>query len=125
MTSFVRVAKTSDLSDSGTTLLEVDDRIVALFKVGGEYFCIDDVCTHDGGPLSDGKLDDHTIACPRHGAKFDIRTGKALTMPATVDTAAHEVKVEGDNILVRLCQPGELARTRAAAPSPPAPLPRG
>ena len=57
------------------------------FSVGGEFFCIDDVCTHDGGPLSEGQLDDHTIACPRHGAKFDIRTGKALTMPATVDTA--------------------------------------
>src|SRR5688500_14714503 len=126
MTSFVRVAKTSDLSDSGRTLLEVDDRIVALFKVGGEYFCIDDVCTHDGGPLSDGKLENHAIACPRHGAKFDIRTGKALTMPATVDTAAHEVKVEGDNVLVRLCQPGELAGRVAAitktakAPSPAA-----
>ena len=118
MTNFVRVAKTSDLSDPGTTLLEVDDRIVALFKVGGEYFCIDDVCTHDGGPLSDGKLENHTIACPRHGAKFDIRTGKALTMPATVDTAAHEVKVEGDNILVRLCQPGELAQKQKAVPSP-------
>jgi metal-sulfur cluster biosynthetic enzyme/nitrite reductase/ring-hydroxylating ferredoxin subunit len=114
MSNFVRVAKTSDLADSGRTLLEVDDRIVALFKVAGEYFCIDDVCTHDGGPLSDGKLENHSIACPRHGAKFDIRTGKALTMPATVDTAAHEVKVEGDNILVRLCQPGELAGRVAA-----------
>ena len=124
MSNFVRVAKTSDLSDPGRTLLEVDDRIVALFKVGGEYFCIDDVCTHDGGPLSDGKLDDHTIACPRHGAKFDIRTGKALTMPATVDTAAHEVKVDGDNILVRLCQPGELAgRVAAIAKTAKAPSP--
>jgi metal-sulfur cluster biosynthetic enzyme/nitrite reductase/ring-hydroxylating ferredoxin subunit len=123
MSNFVRVAKTSDLADSGRTLLEVDDRIVALFMVGGEYFCIDDVCTHDGGPLSDGKLENHSIACPRHGAKFDIRTGKALTMPATVDTAAHEVKVEGDNILVRLCQPGELAKKRAAEPVQPTPAP--
>ena len=56
---------------------------VGLFHVGGEFYCIDDVCTHDGGPLSEGKLEDHAIACPRHGAKFDIRTGKALTMPAT------------------------------------------
>ena len=47
-------------------------------------------------------LDDHTIACPRHGAKFDIRTGKALTMPATQPTAAHEVKVDGDEVLVKL-----------------------
>src|SRR5213080_1259176 len=114
MSDFVRVAKTTDLSDPGQTLLEVEDRIVVLFRVDGEYFCIDDVCTHDGGPLSEGRLDDHTIACPRHGAKFDIRTGKALTMPATVDTAAHEVKVEGDDIFVRLCEAGELARKGAA-----------
>src|SRR5207237_10201793 len=110
MSDFVSVAKTSDLSDPGRTLLEVQDRIVVLLKVGGEYFCIDDVCTHDGGPLSEGRLENHAIACPRHGAKFDIRTGKALTMPATVDTAAHDVKIEGENIFVRLCEPGELAR---------------
>jgi metal-sulfur cluster biosynthetic enzyme/nitrite reductase/ring-hydroxylating ferredoxin subunit len=114
MSEFVPVANTSEIADPGRLLLEVEDRIVVLLKVGGEYFCLDDVCTHDGGPLSDGRLDDHTIACPRHGAKFDIRTGKALTMPATVDTAAHEVKVEGDRILVRLCEPGELAGRRAS-----------
>jgi metal-sulfur cluster biosynthetic enzyme/nitrite reductase/ring-hydroxylating ferredoxin subunit len=111
MSDFVHVAKTTDLSDPGQMLVEVEDRIVVLFKVDGQYFCIDDVCTHDGGPLSEGRLDDHTIACPRHGAKFDIRNGKALTMPATVDTAAHEVKIEGESILVRLCEPGELGKT--------------
>jgi len=116
MAEFVPVAKTSELSDPGRLLVEVDDRIVALFRVGGEVFCLDDVCTHDGGPLSDGRLDDHTIACPRHGAKFDLRTGKALTMPATVDTAAHEVQIQGDEILVRLRQPGELARQAADSP---------
>jgi len=116
MSDFVPVAKTSELSDPGRTLLEVEDRIVVLLKVGGEYFCIDDVCTHDGGPLSEGRLENHAIACPRHGAKFDIRTGKALTMPATVDTAAHEVKVEGDTILVRLCEPGALARKSQSPP---------
>src|SRR5438067_3966764 len=113
MSEFVRVAKTTDLPDSGKMLLEVEDRIVALLRVGGEFYCIDEVGTHDGGPLSEGRLEDHTIACPRHGAKFDIRTGKALTMPATVDTAAHEVKIEGEDVLVRLCQPGELARKPA------------
>src|SRR5262249_53711870 len=127
MSDFVRVAKTSELGDPGKTLLEVDDRIVVLIRTGGEYFCIDDVCTHDGGPLSEGQLANHTIACPRHGAKFDIRTGKALTMPATVDTAAHEVKVEGEDILVRLCEPGEAGKTvewkpqRQATPALPAP----
>jgi metal-sulfur cluster biosynthetic enzyme/nitrite reductase/ring-hydroxylating ferredoxin subunit len=110
MSEFVAVAKTSDLTDPGQMLLEVEDKVVVLFRVGGEYFCIDDVCTHDGGPLSEGRLEDHAIACPRHGAKFDIRTGQALTMPATVDTAAHEVKVEGNEIFVRLCEPGYLVK---------------
>src|SRR5262245_42399215 len=104
MPNFVSVAKLSELDAADRLLVEVEDRIVALFKVGGEIFCIDDVCTHDGGPLSEGKIDDLTIACPRHGAKFDLRTGKALTMPATVDTAAHDVKVEGDTIYVRICE---------------------
>jgi metal-sulfur cluster biosynthetic enzyme/nitrite reductase/ring-hydroxylating ferredoxin subunit len=87
-------------------LAEVDDRVVVLLKVGGEFFCLDDVCTHDGGPLSDGRLDDHTIACPRHGAKFDVRTGKALTMPATEDTVAHEVQIRGDEVWVRINESG-------------------
>ena len=110
MSDFVRAAKLSELDSTDRLLVEVDDRIVALFKVGGEIFCIDDVCTHDGGPLSDGTLEDHTIACPRHGAKFDIRTGNALTMPATVDTAAHDVKIEGDTIFVRICERGKAAQ---------------
>jgi metal-sulfur cluster biosynthetic enzyme/nitrite reductase/ring-hydroxylating ferredoxin subunit len=114
MSDFVRVAKTTDLPDPGKMLSEVDDRIVVLLKVGGQFFCLDDVCTHDGGPLSEGALDDHTIACPRHGAKFDVRTGKALTMPATEDTAAHEVEIRGEEVWVRINETG------AALPKPPA-----
>src|SRR5437588_2221629 len=102
MTAFVQVANVSEVPDPGKMLVEVDDRLVALFHVGGQWFAIDDVCTHDGGPLAEGKLDDHTIACPRHGAKFDIRTGAALTMPATKGTASHEVKVEGGEVYVRV-----------------------
>lgn len=102
MPEFVSVANLSDIPDPGRMLVEIDERLVVVLCVGGEYFALDDVCTHDGGPLSGGEIDDHTIACPRHGAKFDIRTGAALTMPATQPTAAHEVKVEGDQILVKL-----------------------
>lgn len=92
----------ADVPDPGKTLVEVDDRMVALFHVGGQFFALDDVCTHDGGPLAEGELCDHQIACPRHGAKFDIRDGRALTMPATKATVAHDVKVEGGNVFVRL-----------------------
>ena len=102
MSDFVRVASAASFPDPGRTLVEIDDRLVVLVHVGGEFFAIDDVCTHDGGPLGEGKLDDHTIACPRHGAKFDVRDGRALTMPATKPTVAHQVKVVGDDVLVKL-----------------------
>lgn len=103
---FVPVARLSEIPDPGKILAEVDDRLVVLIRVGSKVYCIDDVCTHDGGPLSEGELDLATcsIACPRHGAKFDIRDGRALTMPATKPTAAHEIKIEGDQVLVKLTQ---------------------
>jgi len=102
MSDFIRVCDAKDLSDPGRQLVEVNEQLIVLLQVGGEFFALDDVCTHDGGPLSDGKLEDHTIACPRHGAKFDIRTGAALTMPATQPTRSHEVKVENGEVFVRL-----------------------
>lgn len=102
MADFVAVARLSELSDPGRLVVEVEDQLVVLVRVGADVFAIDDVCTHDGGPLSEGEVDDHTIACPRHGAKFDLRTGAALTMPATKPTKVHAVKIDGDQILVRV-----------------------
>ncbi len=104
MSEFTAVAKTSEIPESGKLLVEVDEQLVVLFRVGDKTYCLDDICTHDGGPLSEGEVDAAacTIACPRHGAKFDLRDGCALTMPATKATVAHEVKIEGDQIFVRL-----------------------
>jgi 3-phenylpropionate/trans-cinnamate dioxygenase ferredoxin subunit len=99
---YVHVCKVSDLPDPGKMVVEVEDRLVGLFHVSGTFWALDDLCTHDGGPLAEGQLEGHTIVCPRHGAKFDIRDGRALTMPATRATAAHEVKVEGEDVLIRL-----------------------
>jgi 3-phenylpropionate/trans-cinnamate dioxygenase ferredoxin subunit len=106
MSDFLPVAKVSEVSDPGSMLVEVGDRLVVLIHAAGHFYALDDVCTHDGGPLSDGPLDaEHgTIACPRHGAKFDIKTGAAVTMPATKPTISHEVKVEGDQVFVRLAE---------------------
>jgi len=104
MMDFVEVAKVGNVPDPGKVMLEVDDRLVVLVHVGGEFFCIDDVCTHDGGPLGEGELCGHTLACPRHGAKFDVRSGAALTMPATEATIRHDVKIEGDRVFVRLTE---------------------
>lgn len=104
MSDFIAVARISEVSDPGSLLVEVDDRLVVLIHAADHWYALDDVCTHDGGPLSEGPIDaaERTIACPRHGAKFDIATGAALTMPATQPTVAHEVKLDGDRVLVRL-----------------------
>jgi len=102
MAEFIRVADASEVSDPGKLLVEVEGEVVALFHVEGRFYAIDDVCTHDGGPLVDGELVGYKIACPRHGAKFDIRTGAALSMPAVRPTRAHAVKVEDGGIWVAL-----------------------
>ncbi len=102
MHEFERVIDVGDVPDPGKTLVEVEGEMVALFHVGEQWYALDDICTHDGGPLADGELRDFRIACPRHGAKFDIRTGSALTMPAIRSTRSHEVKVEDGGVWVRL-----------------------
>ena len=104
MSPFHCVCKVSDVPDPGKAVFEVDDRFVVVFHVDGRFYAIDDTCTHDGGPLGKGRLDGFVIACPRHGAKFDIRDGRVLSMPAVCDIPAHEVKVEGDDVLVRLAE---------------------
>jgi metal-sulfur cluster biosynthetic enzyme/nitrite reductase/ring-hydroxylating ferredoxin subunit len=102
MAEFTRVADVTEVPDPGKFLAEVDGEVVALFHVEGRFYAIDDVCTHDGGPLVDGELCGYKIACPRHGAKFDIRTGAALSMPAVRPTRAHAVKVEDGGVWVAL-----------------------
>ncbi|MDI6770067.1 MAG: non-heme iron oxygenase ferredoxin subunit, partial [Anaerolineales bacterium] len=67
-------------------------------NIAGNLYAIADVCSHDEGPLGDGDLEGHEIACPRHGARFDIRSGQALQLPAVVDIPAYPVRVRGDMI---------------------------
>lgn len=101
---FVCVCKVSDLSDPGKAIVKAGGRTVALFQVSGQWWATDDRCTHDGGQLVAGQLEGYTIICPRHSARFDIRTGKVLSQPASVDLAVHTVKVEGDDVLVRVSE---------------------
>ena len=100
MTQAHKAAARSELPPGGKILLEIDGRAIALFNVEGKYYAIDDVCTHDGGPLAEGELDGCSIRCPRHGARFDVRTGKPLCMPAVEPVATHQVEVRGDEIFV-------------------------
>ncbi len=102
MSDFVKVADLSEIPDPGKKVFELDDRLVVVVHAGGQVYCLEDLCTHDGGPLGEGQLDGHTIACPRHGAKFDIRDGRPLTMPATEATLVHEAKIENGVIYVKI-----------------------
>src|SRR5215472_17611523 len=102
MSRFFNVAHSSELPPGGKLLAEIDGRAIALFNVGGDYYAMDDLCTHDGGPLAEGELLGAEIQCPRHGARFDVRTGKALCLPAIEPVTVHQVEVRGEEIFVAL-----------------------
>ncbi len=99
---YIAVATMDELGDGDRLVVEIDRVGVVLFKVEGKYFAIGDVCSHDDGPIAEGELDGLEIACPRHGARFALQSGKALALPAVVDIPAYPVRVEGEEILVGL-----------------------
>jgi 3-phenylpropionate/trans-cinnamate dioxygenase ferredoxin subunit len=95
-----RVAKLSEIAPGTTRRVVVDSLEVLLCNVDGKVYAIEDVCTHDGGPLDQGELEGERVVCPRHGATFDVRTGDVLTLPAVVPVMTFEVQVEGDDVFV-------------------------
>jgi 3-phenylpropionate/trans-cinnamate dioxygenase ferredoxin subunit len=103
---FVVVAPDADLLDGKRVFVEIDGIPIVLFRVGGKLFAIADACSHDDGPLGDGDLIDHEIICPRHGARFDICTGKVLSLPAVLNIPSYPVRVIDHQIEVGL--PAEL-----------------
>ena len=101
MSDFVAVATIDDIPPGQVRYIELAGRALALCHVEGEgFFAIDDVCTHDGGSLDQGELDDDQIECPRHGARFNVRSGAVVTLPATLPIHTYPVRVEGNLILV-------------------------
>lgn len=100
MKRFVRVAAQADIAVGGKKLMEIDGVPVAVFNVDGAFYAIEDICTHDGGNLVEGDLIGHEVECPRHGARFDVRTGAATKMPAFEPVPTYEVQTAGDDILV-------------------------
>jgi 3-phenylpropionate/trans-cinnamate dioxygenase ferredoxin subunit len=96
----VRVASCQEVAPGEKKLVDVAGRAIALFNVGGTFFAIDDVCTHDGGPLAEGEFSGGEIECPRHGARFDVRTGKPLCMPAIEPVTTHRVVIQGDGVFL-------------------------
>ncbi|MBV8154516.1 MAG: non-heme iron oxygenase ferredoxin subunit [Candidatus Eremiobacteraeota bacterium] len=94
------VGKRSDIAPGTTRRVLVEGAEILLCNAGGTIYAIEDVCTHDGGPLDQGTLEGETVVCPRHGATFDVRTGDALTLPAVVPLMTFPVMVEGDDVYI-------------------------
>ncbi|MBI4498869.1 MAG: non-heme iron oxygenase ferredoxin subunit [Chloroflexi bacterium] len=97
---FFTVARVGEVAPDTVRVVYVGPRRLALCHVDGEYYAIDDICTHDGGPLGEGELFDCEIECPRHGARFDVRTGAVRALPAVFPVATYPVKIAGDEIQV-------------------------
>ena len=102
MANFVRVASVDEIPEGRAIIIDVDYDSLVLARVGGEVYCIDNICTHDGGPLGEGELDGTALECPRHGARFDVCTGRALSFPAVVPVNTYDVKIEDRDVLVDL-----------------------
>jgi 3-phenylpropionate/trans-cinnamate dioxygenase ferredoxin component len=100
---FIPVASVGDLPNGERMFVEIDQETIVVFNIAGQYFAIADICSHDNGPLGDGDFDgEYQISCPRHGATFDVRTGKALTFPAVEDIPAYPVQVVNGEIQIGL-----------------------
>ncbi len=90
---FLEIAPVSELPNGERMFVDIGDTPIVIFNIAGQLFAIGDVCTHDDGPLGDGDIEGFNIICPRHGAEFDVRTGKVVSMPAVVDIPAYPVRV--------------------------------
>ncbi len=90
---YVEVITASELPNGERLFVEIADRPLVIFNIAGQFFSIGDVCSHDDGPVGEGDISGYNITCPRHGAEFDIRTGKVVQMPAVVDIPAYPVRV--------------------------------
>ena len=98
---FVKVADTKDIQPSHMKEVQVDGENICVVNIEGKYYAIGSICTHDGGPLADGTLEGYEVECPWHGSKFDVRTGEVRNPPASEPEPAYEVKVDGNNVLIK------------------------
>jgi 3-phenylpropionate/trans-cinnamate dioxygenase ferredoxin subunit len=102
MSEFRTVAKVGDVKEGQVKTFRVGEYDIALCNVNGTYFATQNLCTHDGGPLGEGEILDYEIECPRHGGRFDVRTGEVTVLPPMFPIKTFPVRLEGDEIQVAL-----------------------
>ncbi len=91
--TWIAVASTADIAPGDYVQTEIDGELVAVFNADGKFYAIQDVCTHDGGGLSGGAVEGDVVICPRHGARFCMRTGQALTPPAYEPVRTYKTQI--------------------------------
>jgi ferredoxin-NADP reductase/nitrite reductase/ring-hydroxylating ferredoxin subunit len=111
MSEAVRIASVAEIPPGSGRLVEVNGMRIAVFNNGGRFHAIDDACSHQGGPLSEGTLDGKVVTCPWHGARFDVTTGAVVSPPARRSVATYPVRVSGPDLLVEV--PAVAAESRA------------
>ena len=99
---FLEIAPADQLPVGERIYIEAEGKPIVIFNMAGKLFAIGDVCSHDNGPVGDGEIEENEIICPRHGARFDIRNGKATSLPAVIDIPSYPVRVVAGMIEIGL-----------------------
>ncbi|MEM5805260.1 MAG: non-heme iron oxygenase ferredoxin subunit [Candidatus Aenigmatarchaeota archaeon] len=102
MAEKIKIGKISDFKENVGKLVKVGKKEIAVFKINGNFYAIDELCTHEGGPLHEGYVEDTTIVCPWHGAQFDLKTGKILRPPASEDINTYKVIIKDEEVYIEL-----------------------
>ena len=99
---FINVGLVEELAEGGRLFIDIDNLPIVILLIDGNYFAIGDVCSHDDGPVGEGVIEGYEIICPRHGARFDLRNGKVLALPAFVDIPSYPVRIIDGQIEIGL-----------------------
>jgi 3-phenylpropionate/trans-cinnamate dioxygenase ferredoxin subunit len=97
---YLEIAPVDELPNGERLFVDIGDTPIVIFNIAGKFYAIGDVCSHDDGPVGDGDIEGFNVMCPRHGAEFDLRNGKAVAMPAVVDIPAYPVQVQDGMIFL-------------------------
>jgi 3-phenylpropionate/trans-cinnamate dioxygenase ferredoxin subunit len=102
MARFVRVAGTDEIEEGSGKYFDVDGEAVAVWHVDGNFYATTDVCTHEEASLSEGELEGEVVECPLHGARYNVRTGKVLALPAVTSLQTYPVRIVGRDVEVEI-----------------------
>ncbi len=100
--TYQKICNVNDLEENQTIAVETKGKNILVAKINGEFFAVENKCTHENLALAGGQIYEGQIQCPHHGARFDIKTGKATQLPAVMDIKTYEVKIDNNNVMVAL-----------------------